>query len=120
MADDASVRTVALVGLLVGAALVLSGMAAAGATAEHVATGPTALRRLDVPRELRVVSYYPSDAGWTLMWDRWRPSRFAADLRRLRGLNANTVRLVISPSQFGYPTPAQRYRDRLAQAVSLA
>ena len=36
------------------------------------------------------------------------------------GLNANTVRLVISPSQFGYPTPAQRYRDRLAQAVSLA
>ena len=60
MSDDASVRTVALVGLLVGAALVLSGMAAAGATAEHVATGPSELRRLDVPRELRVVSYYPA------------------------------------------------------------
>lgn len=119
MSDDASVRTVAFVGLLVGAALALPGVAAAS-SAEHVTTGRTELRRLDVPRDLRVVSYYPSDAGWTLMWDRWRPSRVAADLRRLRALNANTVRLVVSPSQFGYPTPAQRYRDRLAQAVSLA
>lgn len=120
MSDDASVRIVALVGLLVGVALALAGMAAARPAAEDVATARGELPRLDVPRELRVVSYYPSDAGWTLMWDRWRPSRFAADLRRLRGLNANTVRLVVSPSQFGYPTPAQRYRDRLAQAVSLA
>ena len=113
-------RPVALVGLLVGAALALPVVSAGWPSVEHVGTGRTELRRLDVPRELRVVSYYPSDAGWTLMWDRWRPSRFAADLRRLRGLNANTVRLVVSPSQFGYPTPARRYRDRLAQAVSLA
>ena len=87
---------------------------------EHVGTGRTEIRRLDVPGELRVVSYYPSDAGWTLMWDRWRPNRFAADLRRLRGLNANTVRPVISPAQFGYPSSTQRYRARLAHAVSLA
>ena len=82
--------------------------------------GDVAAARLDVPRELRVVSYYPADAGWTLMWERWRPDRVAADLRRVRGLNANTVRLVVSPDQFGYPMPTQRYRERLAQAVGLA
>ena len=54
------------------------------------------------------------------MWERWRPDRVAADLRRVRGLNANTVRLVVSPDQFGYPMPTQRYRERLAQAVGLA
>ena len=60
-------------------------------------------RRLDVPRELRVVSYYPSDAGWTRMWDPWRPERIAADLQRLRGLNANTVRIVVPAHLFVSP-----------------
>lgn len=78
------------------------------------------LRRLDVPRELRVVSYYPADAGWTRMWEPWRPERIAADLRRLRGLNANTVRIVLPAHLFGYPEPEQRYLERLGELVGIA
>ena len=77
-------------------------------------------RRLDVPRELRVVSYFPSDAGWTQMWEPWRPQRIAADLRRLRGLNANTVRIVLPAHFLGYPQPEQRYLERLREFVGLA
>lgn len=78
------------------------------------------LRPLDVPRELRVVSYYPADAGWTKMWEPWRPERISADLRRLRRLNANTVRIVVPAHFFGYPDPDQRYLDRLRELVDLA
>jgi hypothetical protein len=90
--------------------------AAAGARADAGHDLP----RLDVPRELRVVSYYPADAGWTKMWDPWRPERLAADLRRLRGLNANTVRIVVPAHFFGYPEPEQRYLERLRELVELA
>jgi hypothetical protein len=76
--------------------------------------------RLDVPSELRVVSYYPADAGWTRMWEPWRPERIAADLRRLRGLNANTVRAVLPANFFGYPEPEEKYRERLRELVGIA
>jgi hypothetical protein len=89
----------------------------ASASAGVDASGP---RRLDVPRELRVVSYYPSDAGWTRMWDPWRPDRIAADLRRLRGLNANAVRIVVPAHRFGYPVPRHRYLERLRELVGIA
>jgi hypothetical protein len=107
------VRIVALAALLGAAALALPLGAAAAPEKEQ-------RQRLQVPRDLRVVSYYPADAGWTLMWEHWRPERIAADFRRLRGLNANTVRLIVFPERFGYPLPTERYADRLAQAVDLA
>ena len=78
------------------------------------------LEPLAVPKELRVVSYFPADAGWTRMWEPWRPARLAADLRRLRSLNANTVRVVVSPPFFGYPEPEPKYLDRLSELVSIA
>jgi hypothetical protein len=77
-------------------------------------------RRLDVPRDLRVVSYYPSNAGWTRMWEPWRPDRIEADLRRLRGLNANTVRVVVPAHFFGYPEPDGEKLDRLRELVGIA
>jgi hypothetical protein len=86
----------------------------------EAAEATPSLVRLDVPRNLRVVSYYPADAGWTRMWEPWRPARLAADLRRLRTLNANTVRVVVSPPFFGYPVPARRYTERLRELVALA
>lgn len=89
----------------------------ASASARPDASEP---RRLDVPRELRVVSYYPSDAGWTRMWDPWRPERIDADLRRLRGLNANTVRIVLPAHSFGYPDPRPAYLERLRELVDIA
>jgi hypothetical protein len=105
------VRTVALVGVVAAAVLALPVAPTAA---------PDGRAALQVPRDLKVISYYPADAGWTRMWEPWRPERLAADFRRLHGLNANTVRLVVSPGQFGYPVPAQPFRDRLAQAVALA
>jgi hypothetical protein len=76
--------------------------------------------RLDVPRDLRVVSYYPADAGWTRMWEPWRPERIAADLRRLRSLNANTVRVVVPAHFFGYPRAEQRKLALLRDFVGIA
>lgn len=75
---------------------------------------------LEVPGELRVVSYYPADAGWTRMWEPWRPERIASDLRRLRGLNANTVRIVLPAHFFGYPEPEPRKLERLGELVGIA
>ena len=78
------------------------------------------LDRLKVPGELRVVSYYPADAGWTRMWEPWRPERIASDLRRLRALNANAVRVVLPANFIGYPVPEQRYQERLRELVGIA
>lgn len=75
---------------------------------------------LSVPRELNVVSYYPADAGWTEMWDKWEPARIAADFDRAASVHANTVRAIVQPTTFGYPHPSRLYADRLAQFVSLA
>jgi hypothetical protein len=67
-----------------------------------------------------VVSYYPADAGWTRMWEPWRPGRIASDLRRLRSLNANTVRVVVPARFFGYPEPQPRRLAQLRELVDLA
>jgi hypothetical protein len=79
-----------------------------------------ALPRLDVPRELKVVSYYRPDAGWTKMWTDWRPDLVAADLARVASLHANTVRVVVQPGLFGYPHPSPAYVARLREFMSLA
>src|SRR5262249_49420632 len=57
--------------LLVG---VLSVGAILLALPSGVAGSPT-LTRLDVPRELKVVSYFRTDAGWTEMWTDWQPDK---------------------------------------------
>jgi hypothetical protein len=101
-------------GVLIGVCLLLP--AAAWARSD----GGPAPSRLEVPRDLRVVSYYPADAGWTRMWEPWRPERIASDLRRLRGLNANTVRIVLPARFFGYPEPEARRLGQLRELVDLA
>ena len=54
------------------------------------------------------------------MWEPWRPQRIDADLRRLRSLNANTVRVVLPAHFFGYPEPEERYLERLREFVGIA
>src|SRR5256714_519863 len=83
-------------------------------------SGSSTLPRLDVPRDLKVVSYFPADAGWTEMWTDWQPDRIDADLARAASLNANTVRAIVQPDLFGYPHPTEKYTARLADFVSLA
>jgi hypothetical protein len=97
-------------------------IAAAGAAVIAMPSAATAQRvvRLDVPRDLKVVSYFPANAGWTEMWTNWQPDRIDADLGRLASLHANTVRAIIEPDLFGYPHPAALYASRLRQFVALA
>jgi hypothetical protein len=83
-------------------------------------SGSPELPRLDVPRDLKVVSYFRTDAGWTEMWTDWRPDRIDADLARAASLHANTVRVIVQPDLFGYPHPSAKYRARLAEFISLA
>jgi hypothetical protein len=78
------------------------------------------LERLDVPKDLKVLSYFPADAGWTKMWTDWRPDRIDADLGRAATLHANTVRAIVQPDLFGYPHPSETYTSRLADFVALA
>ena len=54
------------------------------------------------------------------MWEPWRPQRIAADLRRLRSLNANVVRVVLPAHFVGYPEPEERYLDRLNELIGIA
>ena len=88
-------------------------------SASSARRSPTSLGS-KVPGDLRVVSYYPADAGWTRMWEPWRPQRIDADLRRLRSLNANVVRIVVPAHFVGYPVPEERYLERLREFVAIA
>jgi hypothetical protein len=82
--------------------------------------GGSQLGRLTAPRDLRVVSYYPTDAGWTQMWTKWEPSRVAADLDHAVAIHANTVRAIVQPDTFGYPHVSPVYASRLGEFVALA
>jgi hypothetical protein len=104
--------------LFAAAFLVAPGIAAAHNSLERDAKPEAA--SLEVPHGLRVVSYYPADAGWTRMWEPWRPQRISADLHRLRSLNANVVRVVLPAHFVGYPEPEERYLKRLRELVGIA
>ena len=54
------------------------------------------------------------------MWTEWHPAEVAKDLDRAVSLHANTVRAIIQPDTFGWPTLSPVYAERLAQFVSLA
>jgi hypothetical protein len=82
--------------------------------------GALATDRLSVPSDLKVVSYFPADAGWTEMWTDWHPDEIAKDLDRVVALHANTVRAVIEPDTFGWPDVQPVYAARLQQFVSMA
>src|SRR6266508_975431 len=97
---------------LAGAALVVL-LAATGSSGAEVG-------RLDVPRGLKVVSYYRSDAGWAPFWTDWRPERVAAELDRAASLHANAVRAIVQPAAFVYPDPAAAFVAHLREFVSLA
>ena len=90
------------------------------AVALVVVPSAAALNWLDVPRELKVVSYYPTNAGWTEMWTNWEPNVITTDFERAASLDANTVRAIIQPDTFGWPHPSPVYTARLAQFVAMA
>jgi hypothetical protein len=71
-------------------------------------------------RDLREVNYYPAAGGWTYMWSRFDPAAIDRDFARIHGLDANTVRLIIQPSVFGFPTVRPVMANHLSEVIGLA
>jgi endo-1,4-beta-mannosidase len=99
-----------------------------GATRRPPATEPSsdsAAGRLPGAREspvqdLKEVNYYPAHGGWTYMWSRFDPTAIDRDFARIRALGANTVRIIIQPMVFGFPTVRPVMAARLSKVVGLA
>lgn len=69
---------------------------------------------------LKEVNYYPADAGHTYMWTRFDPTVINRDFARIRALRANTVRIFVQPSVFGFPAVRPVMASRLAEVIDLA
>ena len=54
------------------------------------------------------------------MWTRFDPTAIDRDFARIRALGANTVRVVIQPVVFGFPTVHPVMADRLSEVIGLA
>ncbi|MCA1702673.1 MAG: glycosyl hydrolase, partial [Actinobacteria bacterium] len=74
----------------------------------------------ELARSGRLISYYPSQHPWQRMWMDWSPGTFDRDMAKVATTGAGTVRLIVFPDVFGYPTPDMTMRKRLADAVSIA
>jgi cellulase (glycosyl hydrolase family 5) len=107
-------------GAILGLVVSLS-LAAAVAPQAQAATGqmsPTAAAT--AISNLKIISYYPSADSWNSMWTSWYPGVIYNDMGLIAGLDANTVRVFIEPSTFGYPTPSATYVSELQQLVNMA
>jgi endo-1,4-beta-mannosidase len=71
-------------------------------------------------RDLKEVNYYPAAGGWTYMWSHFDPTTIDRDFARVRGLDANTVRIIIQPSAFGFPIVHPAMANRLSEVIALA
>jgi endo-1,4-beta-mannosidase len=72
------------------------------------------------PGDLKEVNYYPAAGGHTYMWSRFDPTAIDHDFARIRALGANTVRIFIQPSVFGFPSVRPVMGDRLSEVIGLA
>jgi hypothetical protein len=71
-------------------------------------------------QDLKEVNYFPAAGAWTYMWFRFGPTAIDRDFARIRALGANTVRIFIQPSAFGFPTVRPVMADRLSEVIRLA
>jgi len=76
--------------------------------------------RQSLIQDLKEVNYYPANGGHTYMWSRFDPTAIDRDFARIRALGANTVRIFIQPSVFGFPAVRPVMADRLSEVIGLA
>lgn len=69
---------------------------------------------------LREVNYYPAAEGWGYMWTRFDANQIGSDFARLQALGANTVRVIVPPYAFGYPTVRPDMARHLRTVLNLA
>ncbi|WP_436535299.1 cellulase family glycosylhydrolase [Actinoplanes sp. HUAS TT8] len=90
------------------------------ATSAAGVNSPTLAGRLAAVADAKTMNYYPSGAGWSAMWTRFDAVQVDSDLARIAALGADSVRIVVFPRVFGFPTPDPEYLDRLGDFISIA
>jgi endo-1,4-beta-mannosidase len=111
------------VGLAVAAALsVLIPLVVAGVAQPPSvgAAGQAPAAQHSPVQNLREVNYYPAAGGWTYMWSHFDAAAIDRDFARIRALDANTVRIIIQPSVFGFPVVHPVMANRLSEVMGLA
>jgi hypothetical protein len=88
--------------------------------AKTAVTTPTLATRLAAVKAAKSVNYYPSAAGWSKMWSSFDTAKIDADLAKAAALGATSVRAIVFPYTFGYPTPTAEYSGKLSTFVNLA
>ena len=76
--------------------------------------------RPSLVQNLKEVNYYPAAGGWTYMWSHFDQAAINRDFARIRGLDANTVRIIIQPTVFGFPSVRPLMARRLSEVIGLA
>jgi endo-1,4-beta-mannosidase len=71
-------------------------------------------------RQIKEVNYYPAASGWTYMWSHFNAAVIDRDFARIRSLDANTVRIFVQPSVFGFPRVLPVMASRLSEVIGLA
>lgn len=87
------------------------------ATSSQTTSPATTAARL---KTVRLMNYYPANHGWEYMWLDWDQPTIDADFATIAGTNANTVRLILQPKAFGFPTPSATMRSRLDATIAMA
>jgi len=72
------------------------------------------------PSNLRIVNYFPSNAGWGQLWSRYSHDAVDKDFAAIRSLGANTVRLIIQPYDVGYPNVLPAGASGVSDAITTA
>ncbi|MCU7728543.1 cellulase family glycosylhydrolase [Actinoplanes sp. KI2] len=89
-------------------------------TTAATATVPTKSSRLAAVKAAKAINYYPSTAGWSKMWSSFDATKVDADFAKAQALGATSVRAIVFPTTFGYPTPNPSYTAKLDTFVKLA
>lgn len=98
-------------------AAMIAALALIVATSACVIPPPTVAQQLAA---LRLVNYYPTDAGWTLMWTKFPIGEMTSDFGKMHTMGATSVRIILQASTIGYPNPTSQMTGELAQIVSAA
>jgi hypothetical protein len=69
---------------------------------------------------MRQINYYPANAGWSLMWEKFPQAQIDHDFGVIAGLHADEVRVIVQPHTFGYPVPSHSMEVKLSTVISLA
>ncbi len=72
------------------------------------------------PVALAGVNYYPQAAPWTAFWPTYNRAQTTIDLRRIRELGLNTVRIFLSYEDFGGTVVTAEKRAKLANFLDQA